>query len=49
MGGEFRGEWIQLRMAESLPCSSETVKTRLIAYTPRQNKKVFKKREREQI
>ena len=33
-------------MAESLPCSPETVKTVLIAYTPIQNLKGFKKRER---
>jgi len=39
MGGEFGGEWIHVcvYMADSLPCSPETITTLLIGYTPIQN------------
>ena len=44
MGGEFGGELDTcIRMAESLRCSSEIIKTLLISYAQIQNKK-FKKR-----
>ena len=40
MGGEFVGEWIHAYfMAEFFRCSSETITTLLIRYTPIQNKK----------
>ena len=45
MGGEFGGAWIHVYvcMAESLPCSPETMATLLISYAPIQNNKGFKK------
>ena len=40
MGGEFGGDWIHLYvwLSESLQCSTETLTTLLIGYTPIQNK-----------
>ena len=44
MGGDFGGEWIHVYVAESLPCSPETVTTLLIGCTPIYSKKLKKKK-----
>ena len=47
MGGEYGGEGIHIYvMAESLPCSHETVTTLLISSTPIQNKMLPKKKKK---
>ena len=45
MGGDFGGEWIHVYVAESLPCSPETVTTLLIGCTPIYSKKLKKKKQ----
>ena len=42
LGGVFGREWIRVCMAESPPCSSETITTLLTSYIPIQNKKLKK-------